>query len=523
MPKRLLFLLSSFCLLLLTACGIVNMPGFESAPLDDNSPGWRAWLHDGNGHLVMVAENGEVLRAVTLPLPEAYYISNIVIAPDGNRIAYNSVEAIFVDGVAEIGNGLFDVYDVVRQEIIFGQIFGGAMVDCCSQEIDPILFADTGSAIAYIKTPSEGIQTSWSINTIDLDTKNSEFTIDNTSIPLPEGAINYKPSLITFTEDVVTFSIYVSFFGAGSFYAERTYVWHTTSNIVREIDRFNYYRNLSRFLPTGEIVSVIQTDQNFFEQEFNTLYIYDPINRAQYPFFTSDELNITSVDFINNGQQILIMAVVNNIFSSYLILERNGQILRPLRNIERRAIHSTANGFIYSWIDTEEATVGIRNTTTSLVDYNVDMPFSDRVVWRGEGNWKVVWVDSGATSYGPFRPWAQLAEPVYDEIPPTPAGTPLPPQPFPTPRPLFAPGDFAEVQTVGGEVLYLREAPETSAAILLNLLDRDVVEILGGPVEADGFRWWNVRAEEGTEGWAAQAVDDVTTLLPIVVEDENEE
>lgn len=89
------------------------------------------------------------------------------------------------------------------------------------------------------------------------------------------------------------------------------------------------------------------------------------------------------------------------------------------------------------------------------------------------------------------------------------------PTPFPTPRPLYTPGMQVEVQTVGGEVLYLRDMPSTDAAILRYLYDRNIVVIVEGPIEADGFRWWRVRTEDGEEGWAAQAVDDVTTLVPV--------
>jgi len=85
---------------------------------------------------------------------------------------------------------------------------------------------------------------------------------------------------------------------------------------------------------------------------------------------------------------------------------------------------------------------------------------------------------------------------------------------LPEPEPLLRPGMEVVVQTLGGEVLYLRAQPSTGAEIVRHLYDDMRLTLLEGPVTAEGYVWWRVRVEEdGSEGWAAEAVD-ISTLIP---------
>lgn len=109
----------------------------------------------------------------------------------------------------------------------------------------------------------------------------------------------------------------------------------------------------------------------------------------------------------------------------------------------------------------------------------------------------------------------------------TPCGTdgiaPVPtPHPLPTPTPIPAAARFlaighpATVNTDRGENLRIRWQPSTASDIVVSVPDGTIVTIIGGPVEAEGYRWWNVRTEDGTEGWAVESVpqDGVQTLVP---------
>lgn len=92
-------------------------------------------------------------------------------------------------------------------------------------------------------------------------------------------------------------------------------------------------------------------------------------------------------------------------------------------------------------------------------------------------------------------PVAQTApepEPEPEEMP-----EPEPELP-PTPSPVIATG---RVQAPGFSGVNFHVAPSTSARIIRTLPNGTLVGILEGAATADGFRWSQVRAPDGQEGW----------------------
>jgi hypothetical protein len=63
------------------------------------------------------------------------------------------------------------------------------------------------------------------------------------------------------------------------------------------------------------------------------------------------------------------------------------------------------------------------------------------------------------------------------------------------------PGDLYTITDAGAD-LNLRGEPSLDGEILRKLQPRDIVTILDGPVEADGYTWWQMQAEDGVTGWA---------------------
>jgi len=49
----------------------------------------------------------------------------------------------------------------------------------------------------------------------------------------------------------------------------------------------------------------------------------------------------------------------------------------------------------------------------------------------------------------------------------------------------------------------MRSGAGTGHPIVKMLAEDKVVEVIGGPQEATGFTWWQIRDEVGTSGWAA--------------------
>lgn len=95
-----------------------------------------------------------------------------------------------------------------------------------------------------------------------------------------------------------------------------------------------------------------------------------------------------------------------------------------------------------------------------------------------------------------------------------PPGDSLSPTALPTPPRLLRVGMTALVQTTGGEILNLRAEPTRQSAILLYLENGMRVQIIAGPLEAEGYVWWRVRLESGLEGWAVENDGALQTLLP---------
>lgn len=80
-------------------------------------------------------------------------------------------------------------------------------------------------------------------------------------------------------------------------------------------------------------------------------------------------------------------------------------------------------------------------------------------------------------------------------------------------------GGQAVVSTTGGDTLNLRRDPSRSASVLRVLKSGTTVTILAGPQNAEGLRWWQVRAnDDNSVGWVVDQVTDqngtVNTLTP---------
>lgn len=88
-----------------------------------------------------------------------------------------------------------------------------------------------------------------------------------------------------------------------------------------------------------------------------------------------------------------------------------------------------------------------------------------------------------------------------------PTFTPVPtatPTPTPTPTPVPPPVDIA----VGGFVrvvdgVNFRTEPSTAGQLIRTLADGVVLEVVGGPTDAEGLTWWQLRDVDGSLGWAA--------------------
>ena len=98
-----------------------------------------------------------------------------------------------------------------------------------------------------------------------------------------------------------------------------------------------------------------------------------------------------------------------------------------------------------------------------------------------------------------------IEEPTATKTPsPTPTRTPRPTRPpTPPPRTGIRQGVNVRVVKTGGERLRIREKPSTDAKILLRVEEGTILEVVDGPVTADGYTWWKVK-RGSTVGWTAR-------------------
>ncbi len=90
--------------------------------------------------------------------------------------------------------------------------------------------------------------------------------------------------------------------------------------------------------------------------------------------------------------------------------------------------------------------------------------------------------------------------------------TPLPA----TPEPLaLKKGANAIIQNTDGNPLRVRISPSTSAKVAAYMRDNEVVQVLEGPILADGFVWWQISGISGS-GWSAEHNNKgVVWIIPV--------
>ena len=103
----------------------------------------------------------------------------------------------------------------------------------------------------------------------------------------------------------------------------------------------------------------------------------------------------------------------------------------------------------------------------------------------------------GATSTPP-----PPANPTPEPAPPAEEAAPADPN-APAPAGLGS-GSQVKVSGTDGFGVNMREGSGVTFGIVETIADETTLEIIDGPVEADGYTWWQVRIEDGREGWVVQ-------------------
>jgi hypothetical protein len=76
-------------------------------------------------------------------------------------------------------------------------------------------------------------------------------------------------------------------------------------------------------------------------------------------------------------------------------------------------------------------------------------------------------------------------------------------------------GGYVRIAAPAG--LSFRETPSTSGELVQVLDSGSVLEVIGGPQDADGYTWWQLRRDDGKDGWSAAGSGEDVFLEPAPV------
>ena len=97
---------------------------------------------------------------------------------------------------------------------------------------------------------------------------------------------------------------------------------------------------------------------------------------------------------------------------------------------------------------------------------------------------------AGASPAEPTLPAEAADQPVATDVP--------------TPIPEGEIGVGLSVTVVAGDGLFLRAQPDSAGDNILTLMpEGTVLEVIGGPEDDGDLVWWQLRMDDGTEGWGA--------------------
>jgi hypothetical protein len=508
------------------------------AAADEPPTAWTAWLHYGR-HMTLIDSNGDTLREVDLPIPEfdpaAYYnfSREIGITKDSRVVAY-----------------LLTPFTEPTRLITF---------DTAVNEIQAV-FSPDGSPLQGLAYPTQ-----WSFNESDtafvtaytptsldihmdvLDVESAavihSVDITTASLGLASDLQVWQVSILRYVDGEVNFALNLMDPDAGDpnigsieRFINRFFTWNTLTGDIRPDIIFSNLES-DIFSATDEIITTAYNSDfptDMFEEGYpldNVLQTYDPTIDAVFPFYQADAVFPRSVSFVQNGTRILANLLDrnrDNLGWYWALLERDGTIVDEWvlpENLQIDTVENTPNGFLYTLsLKTDEWTwyplpaVYEADTRDNKLDVG-------QLVWQTpmrefhayfdypwNSYFDIAWVPSDAP-VGLFKPWAQLADPVYAPAP-QPSDVTITPTLIPTPPPLFHVGQTVRVQTIDGEILNLRAEPTRKSEIVVYIEDDTHLELLEGPVEAEGFSWWRVRLPDDLEGWVVENDGELQTLMP---------
>lgn len=491
-------------------------------PLQAQDEAWSVWVYDANlGQAVQLDNIGTVLNDVILPVPAPYLeyqlSRKIAISPDGTRIAYS------VTGRNTDNQPLSAIlaYDTVTDSILF-TYEPPEQVLADSFSFSTTGWNRTGNIVAHAYATGDTLETqSWRIVVLNAIDGRILSELDDSSVFFSSQTETLAPFLMPvmqfYGEASIGFSLVP--YQTLNFTAELdSYEWDIVTGRVVQTNRTPRITG-DTLQTTGETIVPIVDDRVNYDADLvpytNAVHIYRPSIGARLPFFATETYDIFNAQFVQNGEQVLVLAQDFLTFDMVRLMVNRIGISRIVPNINATedTTIGTPTGFAYV----------INNETPFLIFVDTrDESFPQNPIWTAPTGSQFVPMWATTREQAEYEAWLQLAPPVFpSQIIITSSSTGIDPQsvttatPFGSTNSLITVDSVAVINTTSGDRLNMRSSPGLNGEIIARVDSGARVVILNGPIAADGFTWWEIRLPTGQTGWVVERADGVQTLLPV--------
>lgn len=452
---------------------------------------WSIWVYQAeSGRLLRVDQNGSVSNTQDIP---AQISESLIISPQGDKVAYLATSQTII--IQDLNTGV----DLAR--------IGLSNIGASHSDEDYLLlntasFNETGSVLVYGEILA-GF--GWQIHIFDISTGSISHTLhynDALTSNYPNLHAGIIPQIQSVYGDTVTFSTDPQW-PVGV----RSYHWFYGGAILSETVASPSFNAVS-FPYSGDIVNPLfdddfPADNEDFRHDFqqrNSLQAY-VLAEGRFPFYFEPELDLEHVWFIQGGERLLVEAYVDEIRRVWIILGRDGNEIRR-QPVAGTDVYGTPDGFVYA-TPVESQTAIVEVNTRTLAN-------AGETLWIQPDSWQVVWAGENRPE-APLESWSRLGNIQAD-----PSGLPGPdatPTLAPSPNAFRDVGMAIQVFVPDEGFLNLRDAPSTDSNILTILESGTRGLITDGPVDSEGYIWWEIRVDNRT-GWVVEALPDSLALIP---------
>lgn len=460
----------------------------HAAPAD-----WQAWLYEPDtGQLVHINQRGRVLETHFI----AQNIADLAITPDGDRLAY-TLPAEHRLNIVSLQTGDLDAWFLLPVPD------AGLLHSDDRLQLSPRAFSGDGALLAFAYTIAAN---GWTIVILDAETADIRYQLTHDA-PIVAPYRTLHPGLLPQVQGVYDDTVWFTApnDATNPLYHHKSYQWHFRDGTLSETRALPTFDG-ALWLPRAETVNPAIDDRFPMSNpdiphtmpQRNSLWVYEGQRALAFPFFTDETFDFQAVRFVQSGQRILAEAYVDALNTWWVTLDRSGRVLRRQR-AAGSDVQGVPNGFIYMTRLDEKAVVVHVDTE--------DMVSAGETVWVDDGQWRIIWATTGQAD---VSGWTRLAMPIND---PDPLDMQAVPTILPTARALRYIGFEGQLQTLEDDYLNLRDAPSTNSNVLALLENGVRFTLIDGPIEAEGFTWWQVRVA-GRTGWIVESLPDLLTIIP---------